>query len=125
MKPISTYTHGAVDYGLGILFVVLPFIIGWTGGAEIVMLIAGVAMLGMALLTRYELGLIKTIPMRVHLNIDFAMGVLLVLTPLFFIGDDTALKTVLFVLFGLGEIAMAGLTQPVSVGNDVPVGGVA
>jgi hypothetical protein len=63
MKPISTRTHGIVDYLSVATLYGLPRLLRWN--AEVARLLTGVAAgtLGYSLLTRYELGLVKVLPM--------------------------------------------------------------
>lgn len=123
MKPISTFTHGLTDYAASLVMMVLPVLMGLAGAAQTLMLTAGVAMLGLAMMTRYELGLVKLIPMTVHLGIDFVLGALLALTPLLFITLETPAETSVFVLLGLAEMAASLLTMPYSSASDMPLGG--
>jgi hypothetical protein len=47
-------------------------------------MILGVAMLGMSLLTRYEWGAVRMIPMPAHLAVDGLSGALLAVSPWLF-----------------------------------------
>lgn len=86
MRFISTRTHGIVDYLMGILLIVAPFILGFaTGGAaQWVPIIIGVAMIGMALMTQYEVAVVRLIPMPAHLTVDFIAGAVLAASPWLF-----------------------------------------
>jgi hypothetical protein len=61
------------------------------------------------LLTRYELGAIKLIPMRVHLGLDMASGVLLAVSPWLFGFSDRVFWPHL--ILGLIEIGTALMTE--------------
>ena len=62
-----------------------------------------------SLLTDYELGLVRALPMTLHLGLDFCSGALLAVSPwLFGFADDVWLP---HVAFGLFEIGAALLTQ--------------
>lgn len=86
MRFISTRVHGIVDYLMGLLLIASPFIFGFaTGGAaQWVPIILGVLMLGSAVMTKYELGLMHMIPMPFHLTMDLLSGIVLLLSPWLF-----------------------------------------
>jgi hypothetical protein len=108
MRFIGTKTHGMVDYLMGVLLIAAPWIFNfYRGGAETWVPVAlGAGMIVYSLLTDYELGAIKTIPMRTHLILDIVAGVFLALSPWIFNFDDYV--TTPHVIFGILEIG-AGL----------------
>lgn len=115
-KLIPTRIHGVLDYLFGLLFVVLPWLMGWTGEAAWIMMVLGVGVLVYSILTRYELGLVKVIPMNVHLIIDLLGGLLLVASPFLFFTDPNA--RIWYIVLGVIEIGAALLSsnQPAGVG---------
>ncbi len=86
MRILSTRVHGIMDYVMGILLLASPYLFGFaTGGVkQWLPMILGVAMIGMSLLTRYELGAFKLIPMPAHLAVDGLSGALLAVSPWLF-----------------------------------------
>lgn len=91
MRVLSTKAHGYLDYAMGLLLIVLPWLLGFAaGGAETwVTVAAGVAVIGYSLFTDYELGLIRrSIQMPVHLWIDAALGLVLAVSPWLFAFDQ-------------------------------------
>ena len=86
MRFLSTRVHGAMDYAMGILLLASPYLFGFaTGGVkQWLPMLLGLAMLGMSLLTRYEWGAIRIIPLPVHLVIDGLSGALLAVSPWLF-----------------------------------------
>jgi hypothetical protein len=68
----------------------------------------------MALMTRYELGVIKVIPMTVHLTIDYAAGLLLAASPwIFGFADRPPNAWVPHVIVGLAVILVSAMSQRV------------
>ena len=106
-KVIPTRIHGLLDYLLGILFLAIPSLLGWAGiAANLFPILGGVLML-YSLATRYELGIFRILPMRVHLVMDIVVGLLLMGLPLSFeIEGNYAIAW--FVLLGL-ILVVAGL----------------
>lgn len=86
MRFIPTRVHGMADYGTGLLLILAPYIFGFaTGGAkQYLPMILGVAIIGMSLITDYELSVARIIPMPMHLAIDVAGGLLLAASPWLF-----------------------------------------
>ncbi|HYP17366.1 MAG TPA: SPW repeat protein [Opitutus sp.] len=112
MRFIPTRIHGVLDYALGLLLILSPRLFGFqTGGIEAKLpVILGVSALVYSLLTRYELGLVKVLPFRVHMTLDFLSGLLLAISPWVFGFADTV--WVPHVLFGLLEIGVVMMTVP-------------
>jgi hypothetical protein len=112
MRFISTRVHGMLDYVVGVLLILLPRLFGFqTGGYdEKIPVILGVAAIVYSLITRYELGLFKVLPFKLHLTFDFLSGVLLALSPWLFGFADRVWAP--HFAIGLFEIAAALLTVP-------------
>jgi hypothetical protein len=110
---ISTRTHGVIDYVTAALLILSPYLYGFaTGGIEHwIVEIVGVALLGMSLVTRYELSIAKIIPLRAHLGVDLAAEVLLAVSPWLFGFAEVIWWPHL--LIGLMEIAVSLLTRRV------------
>lgn len=86
MRFIDTRTHGIADYIVGALLIVAPYLLGFADGgpAQWVPQLLGVGAILYSLLTDYELGAVRAIPMPVHLGLDFASGLLLAASPWLF-----------------------------------------
>ena len=79
MPFVSTRQHGTADYATGAALLAAPRLLGCRDGvANAVLRGAGVAKLGLSATTDYELGLVRRVPVPVHLAIDAATGALLV-----------------------------------------------
>ena len=111
MRFISTRVHGMVDYPMGVLLIIAPYLFDFaTGGAaQWVPIILGVAMLASAIMTKYELGLIPLIPMPLHLTMDLLSGILLLVSPWLFGFADTVYLP--HVILGLIEIGASLTTE--------------
>lgn len=86
MRFISTRAHGIIDYIVGAVLILAPFIFGFaTGGAAMwVPILIGAAIIVYSLMTNYEMGISSTIDMRTHLWLDLAAGVILAVSPWLF-----------------------------------------
>ena len=82
MRVISSKTHGVIDYIYGIVLIAAPWLFQFArGGPETwVPVVLGIAVILMALMTDYEVGAAKIIPMNTHLWIDGVLGIFLLLS---------------------------------------------
>jgi len=110
MKPISTRTHGIIDYAYGGALIVLPFLMRWDRRAARLSLGAGLATLGVSLVTNYECGLVRLLPMRAHLAMDAAETSMLMGAPRVLGSVDNGAGWVLATLGALGA-AIGAMTQ--------------
>ena len=111
-KPISTATHGMIDYlTAGALFA-LPSLLGFSKPLSQAVRMIGLKKLAVAAATQHELGIVKLIPMKHHLAIDVMTGATLCALP-FMIEDENEPETACaaLVTMGLMEIAYVPLTE--------------
>jgi len=113
MKPISTRVHGVIDYVVGGLLILAPWILGFArGGAETwIPVLLGAGIIVYSLLTDYEDGAVGLIPMTGHLVLDAVGGAFLAASPWIFGYADYIWWP--HVLVGVAEIGVAALTQTV------------
>lgn len=107
---ISTKVHGYLDYLMGALLILLPFILDFPGGAATaVPIILGAGVIMYSLITDYELGLLKVLAMKTHLFIDLLGGVFLAVSPwLFGFADEVFWP---FLILGLLEVGASLMTK--------------
>ena len=111
MRFISTKTHGALDYLMGIILILAPWILGFANGgaAQWVPIIIGGGMILYSIITDYELGMAKMIPMSAHLMIDLVAGIFLAISPWLFGFSELIFWPHL--VFGILEIGAALTTE--------------
>lgn len=76
-----------LDYVVGVALLLAPNIFQFDhvgGAAVLIPRLLGAVLIVYSLLTRYEWGLIKVVPMTYHLMIDFAAAVFLAASPFIF-----------------------------------------
>lgn len=122
MRFIPTRVHGAMDYLIGILLIVLP--LTWGGineqAAIWVPIVLGAGLILYSLLTAYEWGALKIIDMSTHLMLDVIGGLFLAASPWIFGFADVIYLPHLIV--GAVEV-LAGLTTrsaPTYTGRPAP-----
>ncbi len=113
MRVISTRTHGAIDYATGAGMFVAPALLGISDepAAARTLRAAGLAAMAYSLLTDYEFGVVRVIPMPAHLAMDATSGVLVAASPwLFGFAGRGPRYRLSHVVIGLAEV-LAALTS--------------
>jgi len=111
MRFLSTRTHGVLDLLTAGTLLALPRALGWSEKVTRLLTGAAVGTVGYSLLTRYEFGLIKLLPMRAHLALDALSGATFCAAPLLLPDEEDEVKQAL-VGIGLFELAAALGTEP-------------
>ena len=111
MRFLPTFLHGIADYTVGVILILLPYVLGFSDGtaAQYVPQALGVAAIVYSLVTHYELGAIKLIPMPVHLALDGLSGLFLLASPWLFGFADRVVWP--HVAFGLFEVVASLITK--------------
>jgi hypothetical protein len=83
MRFLTTRVHGYLDYLLGIAMITSPWWLHFSdnAAAQWTIVAAGGLLLASSLCTRYELGVLRLLPMSSHLVLDFLMGAFLAASP--------------------------------------------
>ena len=111
MRILSTRAHGVIDYAMGLLLIASPYLFGFNNGgaAQWMPMIVGIALIGLSVMTNYELAVVRIVPMPVHLAADLGAGLLLAVSPWLFGFADRVFWP--HVIFGLLEIGAGLMTQ--------------
>ena len=115
-KPISTRMHGVLDYVLGAVLLLAPNLFGFAdadGPAVWVPRLIGALAIMQALVTRFELGLVKLMPMKFHLFNDFAAGAFLAASPWLLNFYDSANQRLWVpnLIAGIGILIVTAMTE--------------
>ena len=83
---ISSKTHALLDYLVGILLIAAPWLLGFADStaATVIPVVLGASTLVYSLFTNYEYGIVRVLPYKIHLTIDFIAGLLLLMSPWLF-----------------------------------------
>jgi hypothetical protein len=113
MRVLPTRIHGILDYLVGLALIAAPWVLDFAdGGAEQwVPVLLGIGVVLYSVVTDYELGLARALPMPVHLWLDFGGGLVLAVSPWLF-GFAEAIWWP-HVLFGVLEMGVSLLTRTV------------
>jgi hypothetical protein len=121
-KLIPTRIHGVLDYLTGLALIAIPLLFNWPQPEAAIFMVLGAGALVYSLITRYELGVFKLLPMPAHLVLDLLSGLFLVAAP--FLGLAREDLQGWFWAFGAFEIAAALLTstRPHFAADDINTG---
>lgn len=113
MRFIPTRVHGFLDYSMGLLLIAAPWLFGFAaGGAETwVPVILGAGAILYSLLTDYELGVARVIPMTGHLWLDGLAGLLLAVSPWLF--GFAGFVYLPHLILGIAEVGAALFTETI------------
>lgn len=111
MKILNPLAHGLFDYALAAAFLVLPGLLGFSPAAASLSHVIGVAYLGVSLLTRYPLGVLRLIPFPVHGVLESIMAAAWVVMPwVAGFENDSAART-FYMIAGVALLLVAAVTD--------------
>jgi hypothetical protein len=123
MRFLPTRIHGVVDYLWGIALMASPWLFGFADvpAATWVALLFGAGAILYSALTAYELGILKILPMPLHLILDGLGGAVLAASPfLFGFADRVVWPHVLFGLFSVVACLVTHLEPVLTTGHREP-----
>lgn len=112
MKLFSTRTHGVLDYSSVVLLLALPRALGWSKAVTGLLTGSALATLVYSIVTRYELGPLKLLPMPAHLALDRTSGVTLCMAAAAMTSEPGGVRAALLGL-GLFEVTASLTTEVV------------
>ncbi|PVE22314.1 hypothetical protein DC522_21780 [Microvirga sp. KLBC 81] len=124
MRFLPTSIHGVIDYLWGLALFVSPWVLGYADvpATKWVAVIFGVGAILYSLFTAYELGVLRILPMSLHLILDGMAGALLAASP-FLLGfsDRVFLPHLLFGLFSVVASLVTRMEMTLATGRREPV----
>ena len=81
MRVLGPVSHGVIDYLMVILLAIGPSVAGFTGRQATMCYGLAVVHLLLTIITRFPLGIAKTLPFWLHGSIEIVVAVLLVILP--------------------------------------------
>ena len=117
MRFLPSRLHGVIDYLWGIALLATPWLFGFADvtAAKWLAVIFGIGAILYSLVTDYELGVLRILPMTLHLALDGLAGAFLAISPwLFGFADRVFWPHLLFGLFSVvaSLIARTDVMQP-------------
>jgi hypothetical protein len=117
--PVPAFLHGLVEYAAGILFIAAPFLFSFDDDtATAVSIVAGVLILIVAATTAMSTGLIKSIPVRAHVVLDYLLAIVLIAAPFLFGFSDDGAATAFVIVLGVLHLLLTIATR--FIGDERP-----
>ena len=103
--PIPRFVHGVIEYLAGVLLIAAPFLFGFEDDSAIaVSIIVGVIAIVIAASTEGASSLVDSIPISVHVLLDYALAGVLVAAPFLFGFSDESAPTAFFIVLGIAHL---------------------
>lgn len=110
--PISQAIHGGIEYAAGVLFIVAPFVFDFEADpATAVSIIVGVLVIFVAATTTGPTSIINSLPVSVHVVLDYGLAALLIASPFLFGYSDETNPTVFFIAVGVAHLLITIATR--------------
>ena len=113
MKFVTKRIHAFLDYPVALALIALPFLLGLGDSSPLAIQLSvatGIAALVLTLLTDHHLGLVKVIPYKFHLIVDFLVAVVFILAP--FIFSFEGIDAYYYWINGIAVLIVVSLHKP-------------
>ena len=110
MKFITKRIHAFLDYPVAIALIALPFLLGLGNLNPLAMQLSvatGIAAFLLTLLTDHHLGILKVIPYKIHLIVDFLVALVFMLAP--FVFSFEGIDTIYYWINGIAVLIVVSL----------------
>jgi hypothetical protein len=106
--PFPAFAHGIYEYIGGILLIILPLVLSYDSGAATAeSIILGVLVIFLAATTETGTSLIKSVPLPVHILLDYALAAVLIASPFLFGFSGETAPTVVFIAAGIIQLLVS------------------
>jgi hypothetical protein len=110
--PVPAFVHGLVEYAVGILLIIAPFLLDFDAdAATAAAIVNGVLVLIIAASTAMSTGLIKSIPVQAHVMLDYILAVALIAAPFVLGFSDDATAMAFFIALGVLHLLLTIATR--------------
>lgn len=103
--PIPVALHGMIEYLAAVLCIAAPFVLSFDAdAATAVSIVVGVVILFVAATTNGPTSLVDSLPVVVHVALDFILAGLLIAAPFIFDFSDDGTATAFFLVLGVAHL---------------------
>ncbi len=119
--PIPFFLHGVIEYAAAVLFIAAPFILDFSddGPATTASIVAGVVILVVAAITNGPTSIVNSLPVAVHIVLDYALAAILVAAPFILGFSDQTTPTVFFIAIGVAHLLITIGTRFAPTGKKI------
>jgi len=110
--PLPASLHGIIEYIAGAVLIAAPLLIGFDADAAVAVgIVSGVLVLILTASSALPTGLIRTIPVQVHVVLDYLLALALIASPFLFGFTDDGTATPFFIAFGVVHLLVTIATR--------------
>ena len=110
--PIPASIHGIIEYVAGVLFIAAPFLFGFDSDTALaVSIVVGVIILIVASITDFPTGLVKSLPIVLHVALDYVLAGVLIAAPFLFGFSEDGTATAFFIVLGVVHLLLTIATR--------------
>jgi len=110
---ITKEIHAYLDYPVALGLIIMPFLLGLGDSHQLasgLSVATGVAALVLTILTDHHLGVVRILPYKLHLTVDFLVGLVFIAAP--FVLGFTGLDAAYYWVIGATVLVVVGLHKP-------------
>ena len=112
VRLLPWVVHHAIEYLVGLFFLLAPFIFEFTGETPFPVFVAvGVVILAVAILSKGALGVVSIIPTGAHATLDYLLGMVLIALPFVFAFTELQVAMYISVLLGVAHLVITLITR--------------
>jgi len=103
--PIPLGAHGLLEYGVGALLIVAPFLFGFDSDAAVAVgIVGGVLVIVFAAVSDTPTGLVRRLPTAVHAAVDYVLAAAMIAVPFLADFSDEGGPTAFFIALGIAHL---------------------
>jgi hypothetical protein len=111
-NSVPLFVHGVVEYGVGALSIVAPFLFSFDSDvATAVSILLGPAIIVMGFITEAPTGITRRLPIASHVVLDYALSLFLLVSPFVFSFTEDTNATAYFIVLGIGFLLLSVATR--------------
>jgi hypothetical protein len=111
-NSVPLFIHGLVEYGVGALSIVAPFLFSFdSDAATVISILLGAAIIVLGFVTEAPTGVSRTLPIASHVVLDYVVSLLAIVSPFVFGFTDDGAATVYFIVIGVGFLLLTIATR--------------
>lgn len=104
--------HGLIEYVAGALFIAAPFLFAFESGtATAVAIVTGIVIIVVAAISAGPTSLVNSVPLAVHIVLDYVVAGLLVAAPFLFGFSGEGAPTAFFIVLGVLHLLVTIATR--------------
>jgi hypothetical protein len=111
-NSVPLFVHGLLEYGVGALSIVAPFVFSFDSDvAKVISILLGAAIIVLGFMTEAPTGVARSLPIASHVVLDYVLSLFLIVSPFIFSFTEDARATAYFLVLGIGFLLLTVATR--------------